>query len=94
MEVRICMTINQKWWLSPTMFEQLSRYAEFKADFHHVYIQAQKDLEKKWFDLPYLDNDDTISKVIKSWPTEWNSTSNVAARTRNSVEKKKKEAAR
>lgn len=39
MEASIHATIKQKLQLSPTVFEQLSRYAEFKADFHHVYIR-------------------------------------------------------
>jgi len=39
------MAINQRPWLSPTVFEQLSKYAELKADFHHIYIRVQKDLE-------------------------------------------------
>jgi len=36
MEMSIHMAINYKSWLSPTIFEKLQEYVEFKADFHHV----------------------------------------------------------
>jgi len=60
MESRICMDINQRPWLSPTVYEQLSEYVEFKANFHRVYIRAQKDSQQRWFDMPYLATDDAI----------------------------------
>lgn len=65
MEASICMAINQKSQLSPTMFKQLAKYAEFKVDFHHIYIRVRKDPQQKWFDLPYLSIDDAIQEVIK-----------------------------
>ncbi len=88
------MAINQKPWLSPTMFEQLLGYAEFKADFHHVYIWARKDPDPKWFDLHYLAVDETFAKVIKNCPIDQNYTSDVAVGTRKSPQKKIKEVVR
>lgn len=72
------------------MFEQLSGYAKFKADFHHVYIRVRKDPDKKWFNLPYLAIDDVIAEVIKCWPTKWHSTSDEAIRTSKSWRKRKR----
>lgn len=48
------MVINQCLMLFATLFTQLSPYVEFKAKFHRMYIQVQKDLEQKWHDFPYL----------------------------------------
>lgn len=45
MEMSICMAINRKPWLSPTVFSNLQGYIEFKVDFHHVLIRTRKDLE-------------------------------------------------
>lgn len=43
MEMKICMAINHKPQLSPTMFDKLQKYMEFKAEFHRVSIRAWKD---------------------------------------------------
>jgi len=69
----------------------LLRYAEFMADFHHVYIQARKDPDHKWFELPYLDMNDTIAEVIKRWLAYWDVPSDEAVGTSKSAEKTKKE---
>lgn len=66
MEASIRMTINQKPHLSPTLFDQLAEYVEFKVDFHHIYIKAWKDPQQKWFDLPYLATYDAIKETIKN----------------------------
>ena len=47
MEASIRISINQKPQLSPTMFDQLSRYVEFKVEFHHIYIRGCKDPNQK-----------------------------------------------
>ena len=44
--------------------DSLTEYVEFKADFHHVSMCARKDLEQKWYDLPYLAIDDAIAAVL------------------------------
>lgn len=36
MEMNVHMAINHKPWLSPTNFDKLQEYAEFKDDFHNV----------------------------------------------------------
>ena len=91
MEMCINIAINQKPQLSPTIFEQLSRYVEFKADFHNVYIWGRKDPKKKWFDLPYLATDNAIEEVIKRWLADYHSPSDLIVGTRKSMEKKKKD---
>lgn len=70
MEMNIHMAINPKPWLLPTSFDQLAEYVEFKVEFHHGSMHAQKDPKKKWYDLPYLATDDTITVVLDRWPTE------------------------
>lgn len=54
------MAINQLPQLSPNVYDQLLEYTKFKADFHRMYIRAQKDPQQKWFDPPYLAMDDAI----------------------------------
>lgn len=44
MEMNIKMGINHKLQLSPTVYNSLQSFAEFKEYFHNVYIRAQKDL--------------------------------------------------
>lgn len=89
------MAINQQSQLSPTVYEQLLEYAEFKAYFHHMYIRAQKDPEQKWFDLPYLAIDDEIQELIQRWPIDWHSPFDLDAGTSkgvgSSMERKKEE---
>jgi len=58
------MAINRKPQLSPTIFDKLQEHVNFKANFHHVSIHAQKDLDKKWYDLPYLATKDAITAVL------------------------------
>jgi len=71
MEMNIRMGINCKPRLSPTVYNSLQSFTEFKADFHHVYIRVRKDPMKAWHELPYLAMDDVIFFVLESWPSEW-----------------------
>ena len=84
MDANIHMAINQKSWLSPTLFEQLSGYMEFKEYFHHIYIWTRKDPDQKWLDV--------ILEVIKRWLVDWHLAFDEATKTRKFAEKKKKEA--
>jgi len=43
MEMNIKMGINHKPLLSPTVYNSLQSFAEFKKDFHHIYLRACKD---------------------------------------------------
>lgn len=69
--MNIQMGINRKPWLSPTIYNSLQSFADFKVDFHHVFIRAWKDLMKTWHDLPYLVTDDVVFIVLESWLLEW-----------------------
>jgi len=71
MEMSINTAINWKPRFLPTDFDQLFGYAEFKVEFHQIFIRARKDLEQKWYDLPYLATDDAIAVVLECWPTNW-----------------------
>ena len=71
MEMNIRMGINRKLQLSPTLYASLQSFAEFKVDFHHVFIMAQKDPMNTWHNLPYLETDDVIFAVLESWFQEW-----------------------
>lgn len=43
MEMSIRMGINHKQGLSPIIYASFQSFAEFKVDFHHAFIMAQKD---------------------------------------------------
>lgn len=94
MEASIHTVINHKPRLSSTVFEQLSGYVEFKANFHCVSVRVWKDLKKKWYDIPYLAMDDATAMVLESWPSEWRTTSDLSARSSNSAVKQEKREAR
>lgn len=64
----------------------MSKYEEFKEDFHRAYVRARKDPQQKWFDLPYLAMDDATQEVIKRWSADWHSLFDLAAGS--STEKK------
>jgi len=67
---------------------------EFKANFHCVSIQARKDPNQKWYDLPYLAMNNAITVVLESWPSEWRMASNLLVGSSKSVAKQKKEETR
>jgi len=46
MEMNLKMGINHKSWLSPTIYNSLQSFAEFKADMYNIYIRVCKDLTK------------------------------------------------
>lgn len=71
MEMKIRMGINRKLRLSPIVYNSLQIFADFKVDFHHVYIKVHKDPTKKWKELSYLATDDVIFVVLESWLLEW-----------------------
>lgn len=71
MEMNIRMGFNHKLQLSPTVYNSLQSFAEFKVDFHHMYIKARKDPMKAWKELPYLVMEDVIFIMLESGPLEW-----------------------
>lgn len=68
MEINIWMGINRKPRLSPIVYTILKRFAEFKVDFHHVFIRVQKHPAKTWHNLLYLAIDDVIFSFLEFWP--------------------------
>lgn len=88
------MAISRKPWLSPTNFDKLQEYVEFKADFHHVSIPTRKDPKQKWHDLPYLATDDTTIAVLDRWPVDWHTTTDLIAGSSKFITQRKKEEAK
>lgn len=94
MEMNIGMGINCKLWLSPTIYNSLQSFVEFKADFHHVYIKAGKDPVKAWKELPYLATDDVIFTMLESWLPEWCAPASSTVEENKSVVQRKKDKAK
>lgn len=88
------MAINRKLRLTPTNFEKLQEYMEFKANFHHISIWVRKDFEKKWHGLPYLAIDDAIVAVLDRWPTDWCNDMDLTTRSSKTAMQRKKEEAK
>ena len=57
--------------LSNELFSQYAGVANFRADMHHVFIQARVDNKHKWLKFPYVVNKEDILVVFKQWPAEW-----------------------
>ena len=85
MEMNIHMAINRKPRFLTTVYANLQGYAEFKTNFHHVSIRAQKDPVHKWYDLHYLAMDDAIDAVIDQWLAEWHATTKLVVGGRKST---------
>jgi len=65
------MVVNQHPRLSPSLYDQYHNIAEFKAEFHRVYVKARKDLMETWNALPYLVTEDVLLETIQHWSVEW-----------------------
>ena len=50
--------------LSNELFSQYAGVANFRADMHHVFIQAHADTKHKWSKLPYMVNEEDILAVV------------------------------
>lgn len=71
MEMNLRMGIDHKLQLSPTIYNNLQNFAEFKADIHSINIKARKDLVKQWRKLPFVATNDAIFNVLETWPPKW-----------------------
>lgn len=70
MEMNIRVGINHKPRLSPTVYNSLQSFTEFKVDFHHIYLRTCKDLTKKWSELPFITTSNVIFDVLQTWLPE------------------------
>lgn len=57
--------------LSPTVYDSIWNFADFKADMHNVYIKVRNDPEQNWTKILFIAIDDAIYVVLASWPPEW-----------------------
>ena len=85
------MWINRKPRLSPTVYNSLQSFVEFKANMHNIYIRVRKDPTKQWTKLPFVSTNDAIFNVLEAWPSEWH-TPDIAEIEKSAVQKKKDEA--
>ena len=67
----ISYEILQTPWLSNELFSQYDGDANFRADMHHVFIQAHADNKHKWSKFPYVVNEEDILAIVKQWPAKW-----------------------
>lgn len=70
-EASVWMCINRRPWLSPTFYNSLWRFVDFKADMHNVYIKAGKDPAQNGTKVPFIAIDDAIFSMLESCPLEW-----------------------
>ena len=82
------MWIKQRLRLSPTMYNSLRRFANFKADMYNVYIKARKDIVQTRTKLPFIAINDAIFSVLESWPPEWHAP-NMEEKDRTTAQKQK-----
>jgi len=65
------MWINKRLRLSPTVYDSLQSFVDFKVDMHDVYIKVHKDTTQNWTKLPFIVIDDVVFTMLDSWPPEW-----------------------
>lgn len=94
MEMNIRMGINCKLQFTPTVYNSLQSFADFKVDFHRIYIRVHKDPTKKWNELPYMAMDDVIFDVLEALPSEWHTPSIFVMEERKSATQRKREEAK
>lgn len=85
-QMELYTMISKRPTLSPTLFEQLEAYVEFKVDFHNVSICARWDLKKVWYMFPYLVNEAVVQEIMGKWPWEWPHLIDLIAGTRKGEE--------
>ena len=51
--------------LSNELFSQYDGAVNFRADMHHIFIQACADKKHQWFKLPYVVTKDDILAVVQ-----------------------------
>ena len=57
--------------LSNELFSQYDGAVNFRADMHHIFIQACADKKHQWFKLPYVVTKADILAVVQQWSEEW-----------------------
>jgi len=90
MEINLKIGINRKLQLSPTVFNILQSFSEFKADIHSVYIKACEDSAKQCRKLPFVAIDDVIFKILETWLSKWR-TPDIAKLEKLEAQRKKEE---
>ena len=57
--------------LTNELFSKYEGAAKFRADLHHVFIQARADPRHRWFKLPYVVTELDVTGIVQLWPAEW-----------------------
>ena len=57
--------------LSNELFSHYDGAANFRADMHHIFIQARADKKHQWFKLPYVVTKDDILMVVQQCWSLW-----------------------
>lgn len=60
------MLMNWRLRLSPTVYNSLQSFAEFKADMHNIYLRARKDPANEWKKLLFVATDDAIFTILET----------------------------
>lgn len=84
MDLRI--VISQWPRLSPTLYEKLRAFTNFKVDFHNVSIMVWKDSKITWHELIYLVLVMDVHEIVGSWEIEWREPKNLDAGTNKGAE--------
>jgi hypothetical protein len=64
-------TIANLWRITPQVVAYYQGIANFKATRHAMWIQAQKDPNKKWLQMHYCITEGDIEMAIKDWEDDW-----------------------
>ena len=57
--------------LTNELFSQYDGAVNFRADMHHLFIQARMDKKHQWFKLAHVVTREDILAVVQQWSAEW-----------------------
>jgi hypothetical protein len=55
----------------PQIVEDYKGIACFKAERHHMYIQAKKDSDRQWLPCRYRLTEVDVGHIVEDWEDEW-----------------------
>jgi hypothetical protein len=59
------------WRIPVEVVQEYEGISRFKASKHHMWIQATRDLKKKWLEMQYCVSREEVDWIIKDWPMQW-----------------------
>jgi hypothetical protein len=63
--------IANVWRIPIALVQENEGIVNFKSSRHHMWIQARRDIKKKWLEMRYFTLHEEVYRIMKEWPTQW-----------------------